>query len=109
MIRRPPRYTRTDPTVPYSMLFRAKLCARRKESEAARYREHEIVATGAIVCGDDFEDSLTDFGGRQHLGLAQRRRGHARAIAHRSEEHKSELQSLMRRSYAVFCLKKKRH
>src|SRR3546814_16218542 len=82
MIRRPPRYTRTDPTVPYSMLFRAKRCARRKESEAARYREHEIVATGAIVCGDDFEDSLTDFGGRQHLGLAQRRRGHARAIAH---------------------------
>src|SRR3546814_1318425 len=49
---------------------------------AARYREQEIVATGAIVCGDDFEDSLTDFGGRQHLGLAQRRRGHARAIAH---------------------------
>src|SRR3546814_7715492 len=78
MIRRPPRSTRTDTLFPYTPLFRS-----------ASLRDR----------GDRLCHAL--FGGRRlarPLGLAP---------DGRSEEHTSELQSLMRISYAVFCLKKK--
>src|SRR3546814_9564602 len=92
MIRRPPRSTRTDTLFPYTTLFRSL-----------------DAAVGPDV-------------GRRALALLARRRaqpGNARrphlrdlllgaARLLRSEEHTSELQSLMRISYAVFCLKKKK-
>src|SRR3546814_5170388 len=81
MIRRPPRSTRTDTLFPYTTLFRSALPAR----VADEVPDHEEVA------------------GEAHLG------DHAQLVAERSEEHTSELQSLMRISYAVFCLKKKRN
>src|SRR3546814_2720361 len=82
MIRRPPRSTRTDTLFPYTTLFRS-LCPVRRVSPP--YRR-----------GARTTDIVGPMGGF-----------HARIIAARSEEHTSELQSLMRISYAVFCLKKK--
>src|SRR3546814_9863687 len=81
MIRRPPRSTRTDTLFPYTTLFRSRL-------GRSRYQRH-----GLHSAGD---------------GGPRGRRQAARADRRRSEEHTSELQSLMRISYAVFCLKKKK-
>src|SRR3546814_19224672 len=85
MIRRPPRSTRTDTLFPYTTLFRSKWprAYDRKTTPAspARWRSWRVAALPARA-------SATD--GR------------------RSEEHTSELQSLMRNSYAVFCLQKKK-
>src|SRR3546814_6594576 len=83
MIRRPPRSTRTDTLFPYTTLFRSGyVCGERRHR-----RQH------AQGCAGDCRRSQ-----RQHLRLSVR-----------SEEHTSELQSLMRISYAVFCLKKKKN
>src|SRR3546814_8845031 len=84
MSRRPPRSTRTDTLFPYTTLFRSHLAV------AAPGRAHR-----ALI------DMLGM--GLQRIGAAQGPRGQRR-----SEEHTSELQSLMRISYAVFCLKKKK-
>src|SRR3546814_6430505 len=85
MIRRPPRSTRTDTLFPYTTLFRSLLHARRwSRWRRQRYRPAEYAYLGA------------------QLQAVQR------LAARRSEEHTSELQSLMRISYAVFCLKKKK-
>src|SRR3546814_12353921 len=81
MIRRPPRSTRTDTLFPYTTLFRSRQRARR--AQRLERQPHAV---------------LDLFHHRIGVGLA-----HAR-----SEEHTSELQSLMRISYAVFCLKKKK-
>src|SRR3546814_19019796 len=82
MIRRPPRSTRTDTLFPYTTLFR---------SQAVKdYLRLRLVAEPNEVFAILFMNS-------QHEVLAHER----------SEEHTSELQSLMRISYAVFCLKKK--
>src|SRR3546814_1520194 len=81
MIRRPPRSTRTDTLVPYTTLFRSP---GRRLGRGDRVPE----------CGD-----LA--GGGESEPVEGRAAG-------RSEEHTSELQSLMRISYAVFCLKKKK-
>src|SRR3546814_8928779 len=92
MIRRPPRSTRTDTLFPYTTLFR---------SGRARVRPVTKNAIGAtFVTFAPYRDSVRQCG----LG-ADGRLCHARR--NRSEEHTSELQSLMRISYAVFCLKKK--
>src|SRR3546814_4270533 len=96
MIRRPPRSTRTDTLFPYTTLFRSRA------GGPARARFYG--------CG-----SRRLRHGRLDRGLAPRRCGRAFAGRDdamssedkRSEEHTSELQSLMRISYAVFCLKKK--
>src|SRR3546814_3580917 len=91
MIRRPPRSTRTDTLFPYTTLFRSRLDRARADRVAA--------------------DTLADIIGGDRLGQPDHRRlGDAvdEAVGHRSEEHTSELQSLMRISYAVFCLKKKK-
>src|SRR3546814_6743197 len=87
MIRRPPRSTRTDTLFPYTTRFRspARSCPTRAAS--CRWRRRRCVP---CPCRSPVRRS----------GSA------ARALA-RSEEHTSELQSLMRISYAVFCLKKK--
>src|SRR3546814_7289337 len=88
MIRRPPRSTRTDTLFPYTTLFRSLGARQPAPHRPGRPRP------GA---------------GRRHR-TADRQRPAARAerAAGRSEEHTSELQSLMRISYAVFCLKKKK-
>src|SRR3546814_14942664 len=80
MIRRPPRSTRTDTLFPYTTLFRStRLAVARACADRCRvYLAYKPVAPGR-ACG----------------------------MPIRSEEHTSELQSLMRISYAVFCLKKK--
>src|SRR3546814_2111947 len=89
MIRRPPRTTRTDTLFPYTTLFR---------SDAARIVEE------AFIARDIFGIEPGDLGaeGGFVVGIVE-----IGAVA-RSEEHTSELQSLMRISYAVFCLKKKK-
>src|SRR3546814_11568222 len=91
MIRRPPRSTRTDTLFPYTTLFRSaelKLAGMRHAYDEviadALKRQHPV----QHVVGDLLKAEVAE--------------------KHRSEEHTSELQSLMRISYAVFCLKKKK-
>src|SRR3546814_2679708 len=84
MIRRPPRSTRTDTLFPYTTLFRSHT-----PTNASRRRRS------------------WPSGRRRAPWRAHPRGGLAAGLRTRSEEHTSELQSLMRSSYAVFCLKKK--
>src|SRR3546814_2082381 len=102
MIRRPPRSTRTDTLFPYTTLFRSWAIS---NSMAAR------TLLAAVCCLP-----LLEFGEQGLHGWTQLivypdafrvNRSHVDAAGVRSEEHTSELQSLMRISYAVFCLKKK--
>src|SRR3546814_9695772 len=109
MIRRPPRSTRTDTLFPYTTLFRSLLL----HIPLAVFDAHVVGSlagrrcTGNFYkCGDDLpephyvawnpiDNPTPNFHLPQYFGEL------------RSEEHTSELQSLMRISYAVFCLKKK--
>src|SRR3546814_3936765 len=98
MIRRPPRSTRTDTLFPYTTLFRSLQAAGRSSTRASRRGAFgRLLARGGLpgACEERRHD-------RQLLARSARR------PAPRSEEHTSELQSLMRISYAVFCLKKKK-
>src|SRR3546814_6076590 len=93
MIRRPPRSTRTDTLFPYTTLFRSAASHRRPARAPRPSRPHH-------GC-----DRQVRGGSRKYPSpLPRQRRG---SVFPRSEEHTSELQSLMRISYAVFCLKKK--
>src|SRR3546814_13215474 len=96
MIRRPPSSTRTDTLFPYTTLFRSQ-CA------VVAARICAVVPEGVRQQGSRIDARALDAG----MGADRHRRGRDRAAA-RSEEHTSELQSLMRISYAVFCLKKKK-
>src|SRR3546814_10268974 len=95
MIRRPPRSTRTDTLFPYTTLFRSSLHPRR---------------AGQLRAGGGAAGRVRDADQRQPARARRAARGAAPAGGGggRSEEHTSELQSLMRISYAVFCLKKKK-
>src|SRR3546814_7302436 len=104
MIRRPPRSTLPDTHFPYTTLFRSN------DVEARRLQVslgHERIA------GDRLVEALNARVGQQSAEFGTKRltldRGRPVGIDlhDRSEEHTSELQSLMRSSYAVFCLKKK--
>src|SRR3546814_9011061 len=100
MIRRPPRSTRTDTLFPYTTLFRSQRRAARADLRERLLRP--APRQRARVRGP----ASPRHGGHRGCGhLADR---HLRADHGRSEEHTSELQSLMRISYAVFCLKKKK-
>src|SRR3546814_1496781 len=108
MILLPPRSTRTDTLFPYTTLFRSGWgTARGRQRDVGKHRDHPDVRARA-----GRSDRLVDTGG---VGRARDRARAARtSAAHRSstsrsEEHTSELQSLMRISYAVFCLKQKTH
>src|SRR3546814_1346523 len=99
MIRRPPRSTRTDTLFPYTTLFRSVLGEGAHPHHAVQSARRLVAMAGAefrhaqrqvAVAGDALLEDLDVPG------------------AVRSEEHTSELQSLMRISYAVFCLKKKK-
>src|SRR3546814_3223273 len=93
MIRRPPRSTRTDTLFPYTTLFRSVGRDQRADQSALR---------------DDADRAGFRLSLRQRAGEVDREAVEQIADALRSEEHTSELQSLMRISYAVFCLKKKK-
>src|SRR3546814_5318903 len=108
MIRRPPRSTRTDTLFPYTTLFRS-VCG------WVEVTTSEILTLIAVIVGPIVAVVIT-------LWVDGRRRDREQKIivlrlllatrhipADRSEEHTSELQSLMRISYAVFCLKKKKN
>src|SRR3546814_17180116 len=91
MIRRPPRSTRTDTLFPYTTLFRSttdntRWAGRQRRVSACIGHRHAVDGAAGRNAAD----------------------GKLGDPAERSEEHTSELQSLMRISYAVFCLKKKK-
>src|SRR3546814_5053535 len=85
MIRRPPRSTRTDTLFPYTTLFRSL------PVNMSRVRKYPVRRNPSAICSPPGAASPP-----------------VRKPGRRSEEHTSELQSLMRISYAVFCLKKKK-
>src|SRR3546814_4236972 len=93
MIRRPPRSTRTDTLFPYTTLFRSIGLELRNRTNDPMWLKPML----------DFVDQ--DNGPFSNRGLLDRQGSESSG---RSEEHTSELQSLMRISYAVFCLKKKK-
>src|SRR3546814_10230772 len=95
MIRRPPRSTRTDTLFPYTTLFRSVT------------RPSSLKSTQVTGIGLNYGPELRPLLARQFLDQAGRFHRAGAQLAPRSEEHTSELQSLMRISYAVFCLKKK--
>src|SRR3546814_3273316 len=102
MIRRPPRSTRTDTLFPYTTLFRARVRGLRPFLAAGSV----VLALSAIELGASgvgAQPAQADSGGAIY------RENCAACHGDRSEEHTSELQSLMRNSYAVFCLKKKKN
>src|SRR3546814_6566889 len=92
MIRRPPRSTRTDTLFPYTTLFRSEADGTAGTEDRGLRRDRTQRSLRQPVAG----------------GAARARPARRRAAGERSEEHTSELQSLMRISYAVFCLKKKK-
>src|SRR3546814_3995637 len=104
MIRRPPRSTRTDTLFPYTTLFRS---GQRWRGHAVHSVEQDRPGRGGGLClsfaCDDGCDREMAREGRHPQRTAVPPGRNAR-----SEEHTSELQSLMRNSYAVFCLKKKK-
>src|SRR3546814_8162032 len=91
MIRRPPRSTRTDTLFPYTTLCRSRAAGRSWRRRPARLRRSSGPARSAHV-------PVARAGSHPRRSQSSRR----------SEEHTSELQSLMRISYAVFCLQKKK-
>src|SRR3546814_3821203 len=96
MIRRPPRSTRTDTLFPYTTLFRS--------TGRKPYGKDSVLSRGRLVEAD--RRCLPQPGLRCNFA-PNRDSWVDRLLPRRSEEHTSELQSLMRISYAVFCLKKK--
>src|SRR3546814_1073714 len=107
MIRRPPRSTRTDTLFPYTTLFRSHLVG---NIIKPRGYDHMFCFIN-LFRGDYpvmflFPINFQDFFKQADIQLAGHR--NATVVFQRSEEHTSELQSLMRISYAVFCLKKKK-
>src|SRR3546814_9803011 len=113
MRRRPPRSTRTDTLFPYTTLFRSAGPRARREREGGP--ESAAASPGSRRRPAPAEPGRRTVGmrvgssarGYHALSLACRV-SQLRARLCRSEEHTSELQSLMRISYAVFCLKKKK-
>src|SRR3546814_1993238 len=110
MIRRPPRSTRTDTLFPYTTLFRsssvdvsptAKLT---KWQQKIRPSQAQVLPLGerdVLPNGKPIHQLILEYEFDQDEPQS--------VTPRRSEEHTSELQSLMRISYAVFCLKKKKH
>src|SRR3546814_7016981 len=113
MIRRPPRSTRTDTLFPYTTLFRSQKrsdippCGRgraniRRESRRRAYERRG--GSPQVRRSPDRRETARDQPSHPSRTSPASR---CTIVAARSEEHTSELQSLMRISYAVFCLKKK--
>src|SRR3546814_7069334 len=96
MIRRPPRSTRTDTLFPDTTLFRSDWHTELNDPVVRDYVDGEGFAALLSKKGISRDDTVVIYGDKNNWWAA------------RSEEHTSELQSLMRISYAVFCLKKKK-
>src|SRR3546814_10645671 len=115
MIRRPPKFTRTDPLFPYTTRFRSIGLIGIGPAVDQR-------ANGGCVARLHGKDQRRLATAVDSIGIGSAKKQHAHAIGKaklrrqdqrcapfvRSEEHTSELQSLMRNSYAVLCLKKKK-
>src|SRR3546814_7684912 len=111
MIRRPPRSTRNDTLFPYPTLFRTTDKANwyyHSEPEPGMDGRRMYCPRGKVIGGSSSINGMIyirgharDYDRWAQMGLS------GWSYADRSEEHTSELQSLMRISYAVFCLKKK--
>src|SRR3546814_4696628 len=102
MFRRPPRSTRTDTLFPYTTLFRSHIvCAVGTGTTLAGIvnasgNDQQVIGVSSLKTPDTADNELISFVS-----------SHTTNNNFRSEEHTSEIQSLMRKSYAVFCLKKK--
>src|SRR3546814_11119200 len=104
-IRRPPRSTRTDTLFPYTTLFRSA-CGTSSAPTSSAPRTDATAVAIVSVGGENEAHAVTK--ARPHSATMGRGIVDLMSnIGFRSEEHTSELQSLMRISYAVFCLKKK--
>src|SRR3546814_19627083 len=109
-IRLPPRATRTDTRFPYPTLFRSLSNSRGLCYGKQRYSCPAADSVATCVCLQEYNcddcNNYSQCGWCPETGLCA---GYESScpLNHRSEEHTSELQSLMRISYAVFCLKKK--
>src|SRR3546814_9552783 len=118
MIRRPPRSTLTDTLFPYTTLFRSP-CSSARSAPAAHVRRgrrqpgkrecrlHPHAARAKTRSTLPWSSHASGAGNGVRTQTVEYRRGRTSSRCRRSEEHTSELQSLMRISYAVFCLKKK--
>src|SRR3546814_2576617 len=129
MIRRPPRSTRTDTLFPYTTLFRSVVVVGCREFDGADDVRHQVFVAqdrrfrfAGGAAGEQLHGDVARLFRRLRLRIGRRqiekfvardqrqvvaRIQQPRVLGRRSEEHTSELQSLMRISYAVFCLKKK--
>src|SRR3546814_9224716 len=109
MLRRPPRSTPTDTLFPYTTLFRSSAYSAGVYHlmTHAFFKALLFLAAGSVIIGMHHVQDMRRMGGlRKYMPII-----YATMLIGtlRSEEHTSELQSLMRISYAVFCLKKKTH
>src|SRR3546814_5018473 len=106
MIRRPPRSTRTDTLFPYTTLFRSGIQASSPQAKGRVERANQTLQDRLVkamrLAGINNMQAANAW-----LPTYLKKHNRRFAVAARSEEHTSELQSLMRISYAVFCLKKK--
>src|SRR3546814_7979826 len=114
MIRRPPRSTRTDTLFPETTLFRSRTMTLRELGAVRTVDQRDVGIFGNIpshaVQDDQLPESVVEMVvAADHMGYAHVVVVHDHSQHIRSEEHTSELQSLMRISYAVFCLKKKNY
>src|SRR3546814_8136579 len=117
MIRRPPRSTRTDTLFPYTTLFRSQgqgtetlaRYGKKRIRDGGGNRRHGDFsdAPGLLATADEFNRQVANVSQKRQAQFPQPHRGRQTPLVRRSEEHKSELQSLMRISSAVFCLQKK--
>src|SRR3546814_5586529 len=116
MVRRPPSSTRTDTLFPYTTLVRSQESTDPMLSlEEAQSRAQDLVAA-ARRAGADAADAVYACNASTNVSVrlgaledVERSEGEEIGLRVRSEEHTSELQSLMRISYAVFCLQKKKN
>src|SRR3546814_10835453 len=115
MIRRPPRSTRTDTLFPYTTLFRSgaqrairgQACEQRARQQRRSTRASHAFGRASRQVANPYADQpAAVVGDRPGITIVAGRAG--LDCGARSEEHTSELQSLMRISYAVFCLKNKK-
>src|SRR3546814_5350735 len=110
MIRRPPRSTRTDTLCPYTTLFRSE---RPRSGDQGIDPAERVPRRRSAHVAQSQHPTHDHDPPRRDRSAGRPQGSHSRALArlgagNRSEEHTSELQSLMRTSYAVFCLKNKK-
>src|SRR3546814_5413039 len=115
MIRRPPRSTRTDTLFPDTTLFRSCLTAEGDPNSGVIIGDDSVMVVDARATPSMAQDLVRHIRTVTDKPIKYVLLTHYHAVrvmgasGYRSEEHTSELQSLMRISYAVFCLKKKKH